>query len=166
MMKILVLSDSHSTLRFMRQCVEIIKPDALVHLGDHYDDGAVLAEEYPALAVHQVPGNCDRYRCPPFAREVLCYTVCGVRLFMTHGHNHHVKMGIGALLADARREKVQAVLYGHTHRADCHREPDGLWVLNPGSCGYGGGSAGIIETEENEITACYLIGQDDLEEMK
>ena len=166
MMKILVLSDSHSTLRLMRQCVEIIKPDALVHLGDHYDDGAVLGEEYPALAVHQVPGNCDRYRCPPFAREVLCYTVCGVRLFMTHGHNHHVKMGIGALLADARKENVQAVLYGHTHRADCHREPDGLWVLNPGSCGYGGGSAGIIETEENEITACYLIGQDDLEEMK
>lgn len=165
-MKILVLSDSHSALRFMRQCVEIIKPDAVVHLGDHYDDGAVLAEENPNLTVHQVPGNCDRYRCPPFAREVLCYTVCGVRLFMTHGHNHRVKLGIGALLCDARKAGAQAVLYGHTHRPDCHREPDGLWVFNPGSCGHAGGTAGIIETQGNEITRCYLIGQADLEDMK
>ena len=165
-MKILVLSDSHSALRFMRRCVEIIKPDAIVHLGDHYDDGAVLSEENPQIPMHQVPGNCDRYRCPPFAREVLCYTVCGVRLFMTHGHNHRVKMGIGALLCDARKESAQAVLYGHTHRPDCHREPDGLWVLNPGSCGHSGGSAAIIETDGKEITDCYLVKQEDLEEMK
>lgn len=163
-MKILVFSDSHASLRFMRQCVDIIKPDALVHLGDHYDDGAVIAEENPHLTMHQVPGNCDRYRCPPFAREVLCYTVCGVRLFMTHGHNHHVKMGTGALLADARKHSAQAVLYGHTHRPDCECLPDGLWVLNPGSCGHGGGTAGIIETEGKEIINCYLIGQTDLEE--
>ena len=165
-MKILVLSDSHSSLRFMRQCVQIIKPDALVHLGDHYDDAQVLAEENPRLPVHQVPGNCDRYRCPPFAREVLCYSVCGVRLFMTHGHNHRVKMGIGALMSDARKENAQAVLYGHTHRPDCHREPDGLWVLNPGSCGHSGGTAGVLETDGKGITACYLVGQEELEEMK
>ena len=165
MMKILVLSDSHNTLRFMRKSVEIIKPDAIVHLGDHYDDGLVIAEENPQIPMHQVPGNCDRYRCPPFAREVLCYTVCGVRFYMTHGHNHRVKMGIGALLQDARREGAQAVLYGHTHREDCHREPDGLWVLNPGSSG-SGASAGVIETEGNEIVNCYIVDREDLEERK
>ena len=41
-MTILVLSDSHSTLRFMRLCVEKIQPDALIHLGDYFDDGIVL----------------------------------------------------------------------------------------------------------------------------
>lgn len=164
-MRILVLSDSHSALAFMRRCIQIIKPDAVVHLGDHYDDGAVLAEENPQLVFHQVPGNCDRYRCPPFAPEVLDYMVCGVRLYMTHGHNHRVKTGIGALLADARRGDAAAVLYGHTHRADCHQEPDGLWVMNPGSCGYGGGTAGIIETDGKTITACRIIGQAELEEM-
>ena len=36
-MKILVLSDSHSALQFMRQCVESVKPDAIIHLGDFFD---------------------------------------------------------------------------------------------------------------------------------
>lgn len=134
-------------------------------MGDHYDDGIVIAEENPELVVHQVPGNCDRYRCPPFASEVLSYRVCGVSLYMTHGHIHRVKSGIGVLLADARRSNVQAVLYGHTHKADCHQEPDGLWVLNPGSCGQFGGTAGIIETDGKNITACRIIGQADLEEV-
>lgn len=164
-MKILVLSDSHSALRFMRDCIRIVKPNAVVHLGDHYDDGQALAEENRHLCFHQVPGNCDRYRCPMNTPQVLCYPIGGVRLFMTHGHNHHVKSGIGALLADARRNGAQAVLYGHTHRAECYQEPDGLWVLNPGSCGAYSGSAGVIEIENGAITACRIITQADLEEM-
>ena len=164
-MRILVLSDSHSALSFMRQCIIHTKPDAVIHLGDHYDDGRALAEENKHLIFHQVPGNCDRYRSPLFARDVLCYEVGGVRLFMTHGHKHYVKSGIGALLSDARRNGAQAVLYGHTHIADCHREPDGLWVLNPGTCGSFGGSAGLIETDGNQITACRLVRQENWEEM-
>lgn len=165
-MKILVLSDSHSSLRFMRYCVEKVKPDAIVHLGDHYDDGEALAETYPGIPVHQVAGNCDRYRCPMGSREMLCYGLGGVKVFMTHGHRQRVKSGIGALLAEARRYEALAVLYGHTHVPDCHREKEGLWVLNPGSAGYNGGSAGILETDGANITACYLLTQQDLEEMK
>ena len=45
-MKILVLSDSHSTLSFMRRCIESVKPDAIIHLGDHFDDGIAMKEEY------------------------------------------------------------------------------------------------------------------------
>lgn len=164
-MRILVLSDSHAALSFMRRCVAYAKPDAVVHLGDHYDDGKALAEENKHLIFHQVPGNCDRYRCPPSTAEVLCYEVGGVRLFMTHGHKHFVKSGIGALLADARRNGAQAVLYGHTHIADCHQEPDGLWVLNPGTCGSFSGSAGLVETENNQIIVCRVIRQADWEEM-
>ena len=163
-MKILVLSDSHSALRFMRRCVDQLNPNVVIHLGDHYDDAEALEEEYSNIRHIRVPGNCDRYRCPPFAREVICEKVGGVYLFCTHGHNHRVKAGIGALLADARKCRVQAALYGHTHVADCHREPDDLWVMNPGSCGHGGGSAGVIETDGNKITACYLVKQADLEE--
>ena len=161
-MTILVLSDSHSSLRFMRQCADTIRPDVLVHLGDYFDDAVVLKEEYPQILVYQVHGNCDRYRCPPGLPEILVENICGVRVYMTHGHRHQVKMSIGLLLKDARAAKADIVLYGHTHAADCHREDDGLWVMNPGSCGYYGGSAGIIEIVDGKMKTCKVIREKDL----
>ena len=161
-MKILVLSDSHSTLSFMRRCISSVKPDAVIHLGDHFDDGTAMREEYPGLLFYQVPGNCDRYRCDPRQPEILVDRVCGIKLYMTHGHKHSVKSYLGSLLRDARAAKVDVALYGHTHQADCHREEDGLWVLNPGSCGYFGGSSGLIVTNGREITDCRILREDDL----
>lgn len=164
-MKILVLSDSHAGLSFMKACIRAVKPNAVVHLGDYFDDGKAMAEENPHILFHQVPGNCDHYRCPPWQQSILIHMVCGVRLYMTHGHIHRVKSGIGALLKDARAADVQAVLYGHTHEADCHQEADGLWVLNPGACGSWGGSAGVIEVEDKRIVDCRIIRHEDLEEI-
>ena len=80
-MKILVLSDSHSALQFMRQCVESVKPDAIIHLGDFFDDGVVIHEENPDIPFYQVPGNCDRFRCPSWQPETLVQPVFGVNLF-------------------------------------------------------------------------------------
>lgn len=165
-MKILVLSDSHSSLRYMAACMEAVKPDAVIHLGDYYGDGEALQEDYPEVRFYQVPGNCDQYRAPVGAAEIRIDRVLGVDLYMTHGHRHHVKLHLGELLRDARACRVQAVLYGHTHIADCHQETDGLWVLNPGSCGYGGGSAGLMEVEQGKITNCRILRQEDLEEME
>lgn len=161
-MKILVLSDSHSAIRFMRQCVEAVKPDAIIHLGDYFDDGAVIHEENPGTLFYQVPGNCDRFRCASGQPEILVQPVLGVNLYMTHGHRHGVKMGLGALLKDARVSGVDAVLYGHTHQADCRREPDGLWILNPGSCGYYGGTAGLIQVKDKAIISCSILREEDL----
>ena len=161
-MKILVLSDSHATLSFMRRCIDAVRPNAIIHLGDYFDDGTAMAEEYPGISFYQVPGNCDRYRCMPGQPEILIDRVCGVDLYMTHGHKHSVKSYLGALLRDARTAKVDAVLYGHTHQADCHREEDGLWVLNPGSCGYFGGSAGLILTDCGKIVDCRIMNEADL----
>lgn len=161
-MKILVLSDSHSVLGLMRRYLQVLKPDAVIHLGDHYDDGEALRQENPHIPFHQVPGNCDRYRCPVNAQPILCYDVCGVRLYMTHGHLHNVKQTRIRLLSDARAVGAAAVLYGHTHEADCHREEDGLWVLNPGACGSWGGSAGIIEVENGKIQSCRILSVSEL----
>ncbi len=162
-MKILVLSDSHSSLFFMRSCIRAIRPDAVVHLGDYFDDAAAVAEENPQMLFHQVPGNCDRYRVPAWQSQVLSYPIGGVNMYMTHGHNHRVKQTLSLLLADARASGAAAVLYGHTHCPDCHREEDGLWVLNPGSAGYGGGSAGLIEIFDEKISSCRILRQEDLE---
>jgi len=161
-MKILVLSDSHSTLSFMRRCIDSVKPNAIIHLGDHFDDGLAMKEEFPGVPFYQVPGNCDRYRCPPGQSEILITRIGGVDLYLTHGHKHSVKSDLGALLRDARRARVVAVLYSHTHVPDCHREEDGLWVLNPGSCGYFGGSAGLLTVENGAIRECRLLSDEDL----
>ena len=163
-MKVLVFSDSHASLGFMLDCLHKLRPDYVIHLGDYYDDGQILAEEAPQCRLFQVPGNCDRYRCPPDSAQVLCPELMGVRVYMTHGHLHGVKSGIGGLLKDARRCGAQIVLYGHTHRADCHREEDGLWVLNPGTCGYGG-SAGLLEMNRGEVISCRILQEKDLEEL-
>lgn len=161
-MKILVMSDSHSALSFMRLCISKLKPDVLIHLGDYYDDGQAMAEEYSGLRFYQVPGNCDRYRCPPDVPEILLIEADGVRLYLTHGHKHRVKQTIFTLLRDARAARAAAVLYGHTHVPNCYRDQDGLWVLNPGSCGYFGGTVGLIETKNGEIVECRIIRQEDL----
>lgn len=155
-MKILVLSDSHASLHFMRSCVQMFRPDGIIHLGDYFSDGETLAEENPGTAFYAVPGNCDRHRmyCPE--PETKLETIGGVRFMLTHGHLHHVKLTMEPLLADARAMRAQVVLFGHTHTAYCHQEEDGLWVLNPGSCGYGGGSAGLIEIEQGRITQCRI----------
>jgi len=145
----------------MRACIAYIKPDTIVHLGDCYDDAQVLMEEYPHIPVHGVAGNCDRYRAPVSAREMLCYPIGGVMTFMAHGHNYHVKAGTGAFTAAARCYGAKLALYGHTHRMDYHTEED-LHVLNPGACGSFGGSAGIIKVENGEVQACMFITAADL----
>ena len=112
------------------------------------------------------PGNCDRYRCPPGQPEILIRPVYGAMLYMTHGHRHNVKLTRGLLLRDARASGAAAALYGHTHEAECTLEEDGLWVLNPGSCGYGGGSAGLMEIYDGKIRSCRILRYSDLEEFK
>ena len=163
-MKVLIFSDSHAGLSFMRNAVKKIRPDAIIHLGDYYEDGQTIAFENPHIPMYQVPGNCDRYRMQGFQPEILCCSVCGVRLYMTHGHQHGVKSNTALLIAEARAMHAQAALYGHTHVAECYREADGMWVLNPGSSGYGGGSAGLIEVENNEILSCRILTSENLEE--
>ena len=102
-MRILVLSDSHAGLSFMRQCMRSVRPNCVIHLGDFYEDGKALSEENPGTPFYQVPGNCDRYRCPEGLHESMCLTFDGVWIFMTHGH----------------RQKVKSALVNCWHRQEC-----------------------------------------------
>lgn len=165
-MIILVMSDSHSGLSFMRMAVAAVKPDAIIHLGDYFDDGEAIAQMYPDIPIHQVPGNCDLYRSLRHHPEILCYDVCGVRIFMTHGHRHNVKADRSALLYAARESKAAVALYGHTHEAEAYQEPDGMFVMNPGACGSTGGSVGLIETAAGAVVSCRILRYHDLEGLK
>ncbi len=145
----------------MRNAVKKIRPDALIHLGDYYEDGQTIAFENLHIPMYQVPGNCDKYRV--FGKpEVLCLTVFGALLYMTHGHNHGVKMTIHRLIKEAAQAGAQAALYGHTHQVDCHRELDGMWVINPGSCGSYSGSVAVMTIEDGRIADCRILTADAL----
>ena len=162
-MKVFVMSDSHGMRSFMRYAVTAVKPNVIIHLGDHYDDGSIIAEENDNIRFLQVPGNCDRYRCYPPQPEILCCDIGGVRCYMTHGHLHGVKMSTGRLIRDAAEAKASVVLYGHTHQADCRQE-QGIWILNPGTCGSWGGTVGVITVENGQVIQCTILDQKDLEE--
>ncbi len=157
------MSDSHSAKRFMRLAISTVKPDAIIHLGDHFDDATTIAEEYSHIRFHQVPGNCDRYRCPEDAPHIMHYRIGGVKFYMTHGNLHGVKSSLARLIADAREKDVQVVLYGHTHIADCRWEGD-LLILNPGACNSTDGSVAVIETDGNAICSCEILLLKDMEE--
>ena len=165
MMKILVLSDSHSGMSFMRYCVDKLRPDHIVHLGDHYGDGEALAEAYSHIRFHQIPGNCDQYRRDPWMVDVLSYDIGGVRFFMSHGHKHGVKSGNSLFVEAARNSGAAVALYGHTHEAECFQTPEGMWVMNPGSCRSYGGSVGMIIIEDGKIFSCRILGQEDIEKL-
>lgn len=162
MKKILVMSDSHAGLSFMRRCVRELRPDAMIHLGDFHEDGLQLAEDFPHIPMIQVPGNCDHYRYLGPDPLIRCHNVCGVKLYMTHGHRHNVKLTRALLIKDAREAGALAALYGHTHQADCYQEEDGMWVLNPGPSGHYGGSVGMIEVEDGKILQCKIVTDADL----
>lgn len=161
MKKILVLSDSHSALNFMFQAAEVLKPDTIIHLGDYYDDGEALHAEHPEIPFYQVPGNCDCYRCNPGIPQILVEEIFGVRFYLTHGHRHDVKLTRSRLEKDARACGAQAVLYGHTHIPDCRLE-QGMWILNPGTCGYGDRTGALIKIEEGEILSIEMLHEEDL----
>ena len=161
MMKVLVLSDSHTRMEFMRLCTEKIQPDALIHLGDHAADARKLSREFPDIPLYAVPGNCDPDSdLMPIRTE----TLEGVRIFMTHGHLHGVKSVMMPLLSAARLRGADVVLYGHTHTAECYREEDGLLVMNPGTCGYPRESAGLLEIRDGAVIGAEILTREDLTE--
>ena len=78
-MKLLILSDSHREMEYMRDAVRRERPDAVIHLGDLVPDADRLAEEFPGLPVLSVRGNCD-FSQPPRAEELL-RTFEGVKIW-------------------------------------------------------------------------------------
>lgn len=146
----------------MRRCIKVLQPDVMIHLGDYFEDGLAMHEEFPQIPFFQVPGNCDCYRVPDSAQQILIENIGGVNIYMTHGHLHRVKDNTAKLLAAARVSKCDAVLYGHTHRAECYQDESGLWVMNPGTCGFYGGSAGLMEISDGRIKTCRIVREEDL----
>lgn len=150
-MKILVLSDSHRVMRFMEQAVSQERPDYIIHLGDYTRDADALRRSFPEIPLASIRGNCDFDADRP---EQLVGDWGGVRLLLTHGHRYNVKTGLLRLSFAAKEAQVDVALFGHTHCAFCELHND-VWLLNPGSCGAGQPSYGLIRIE-NKTPVCEI----------
>lgn len=165
-MRVLVVSDSHSGLSYMRAWAKLLKPQVMIHLGDYYDDGQVLAGDRPGSRLIQVPGNCDLYRMFPKEPEIRLVKLEGVSVYLTHGHRHGVRSSPAGLVVEARKAGADVALFGHTHQAVCWQTEDGMWVMNPGSCGSFGGSVGLLELEQGKVNVCRVLTLEDMEEFE
>lgn len=150
-MKLLVFSDSHRSMRGMRDALDLERPDYVIHLGDLEQDAQFLAQEYPSLAIAAVPGNCDGWPTQPL-QKLLTYGQ--VRILLSHGHIWNVKRGYSGAIAAGQKSGAHIVLFGHTHSPYCQQQEDGLWVMNPGSI-RDNGSYGVISIENGGFS-CYL----------
>lgn len=127
-MKLLVLSDSHGVISYMRSAIIKEKPDVVVHLGDCVGDSERLREFFPDIRLLSVKGNNDWIGAP---LEVVFLTDFG-KIYMCHGHMLGVKSDLSNLIYTARGRGCSIALYGHTHRQ--HIEIcDGVTVVNPGA---------------------------------
>ena len=102
--------------------------DYVVFLGDGLMQIRHFEYEYPEKFLF-VRGNCDGYDETPL-RRILDFD--GVRVMLTHGHEERVKYGLMSILGVAKKENVNIVLFGHTHRPEVE-EVDGVLFVNPGS---------------------------------
>ena len=126
--KLAVVSDTHGN---WQKTVEALQFEQrlthLIFLGDHASDGQKIAEclKLPAYIVR---GNCDSTEDAP---EELIVALGDWRLLICHGHRYHVKQTLQSVYYRGLELGVDAVLYGHTHRAIY--ESGDVILINPGS---------------------------------
>ena len=130
MKRVLVLSDSHGNLNNMVTAVRKTMPEMIIHLGDCWGDAELLRRKFPSIPMEQVPGNCDCRQ--EFQERILL--VEGKKILICHGHTLNVKAGYMHLKYTAEERKVDAALFGHTHRV-FYEHHNGVSYLNPGSIG-------------------------------
>lgn len=128
--KIVVFSDTHGSYESLEMILREQPQAALyAHLGDGYAQAMRLRGEHPLIPLLAVRGNCDMSVEDTDMKQC---TLADKRILLTHGHRFDVKMGLGALKQEARRQNADIVLFGHTHRPFCEWIEERLY-LNPGS---------------------------------
>lgn len=136
LVKIAVLSDTHTRKKISELPADVVNvvrdADIIVHLGDFYS--RELVDELMRLGNFRgVTGNHDfggiQLRLPK--QDVL--QVNGKKIGLIHGNGCVIPNGLHkGLIAKFNGDKMDAILYGHTHIA-MSKVMDGVLLFNPGS---------------------------------
>ena len=132
-MRIIVLADTHGSMRAMRT-VFSRNEDApvFIFLGDGENDLERLRKSYPDKTILSVAGNCDYYSNSP---DIGVYEAEGVKIFYTHGHNWGVKYSTDRIFYKAKELDADIALFAHTHKRFYEYTED-VHILNPGSAAF------------------------------
>lgn len=130
-MKILIVSDTHRKNENYFEVVRRQHPDLIVHCGDAEGEERAL-EAVADCPVKIVLGNNDFFSYLP--RE-LDLVIGPYRVWVTHGHNYYVSMGMENIKREATARGVDIVMFGHTHRPVVDTDGDVI-AVNPGSLSY------------------------------
>lgn len=149
-MKIIVTSDSHGNIMTLKDIV-LSNNDAevVVFCGDGDRDIDEIRMMFPQKMVTSVRGNCDWCCNSPDTQEI---TLCGKKIFITHGHLFGVKQGYSRIIQHGKSINADIVLFGHTHNQFSSVE-DNMLVLNPGSASYSKKYAIIEISDDGKIKA-------------
>ena len=131
-MRILVISDSHGRNDDVAGVIRQVGPiDAMVHCGD-VERGDDYVRSLISGPVYMVSGNNDYFLDLP---PKIITKIGNYRVMIVHGHTYHVYRDTSYLRKCALEEKVDVVMFGHTHVPYIDIGPD-LTILNPGSLSY------------------------------
>lgn len=150
-MKLVILSDTHGNQTLALSIIDDNgDADHFIHLGDEVDDACFL-EDISGRPVIKISGNCDYTTAYPREKVI---ELDGHRVMLTHGDLYQVKAGIEKLRRRAGTEKVDVVLYGHTHQPTV-QELDGILFVNPGCLKNGCDSLtyAVVTLTEQAVTA-------------
>ena len=161
-LKIVVLSDSHGYPGRLRRVLSMHRDaDLVCFLGDGLSDLSGLEAQYD-VPICAVRGNCDGFGLFDAVPEQRVLVREGHRLLLAHGHRLGVKGGEGGLIAAARSEGCDIVLFGHTHLpCETYLTEYGMYLFNPGSIGHpweGAPSYGLLMLSgRNVLFSCGTI---------
>ncbi len=131
-MKVLIVSDTHGSMRTFNEVVAREKDlDLFIHLGDVEDDADYM-EKMLDCPTHIIAGNNDFFSRLP--REVVI-PIGKYRVFLTHGDGYYVRSNTMKLKQAAMARNANIVMYGHTHCPNIELEGS-VWAINPGSLSY------------------------------
>ncbi|MEH6888568.1 metallophosphoesterase [Bacillus sp. JJ864] len=153
-MKALIVSDSHGSVKELKQLKEQFEEnvDVMIHCGD----SELTAQHAELEGFHVVKGNCDY--ALDFPNDIIT-EVQNTRFLITHGHLYNIKMTLQTLLYRAKEAEANVVCFGHSHILGAEIIDDILFI-NPGSIllprSRREKTFALLEIKEDIMDICFL----------
>lgn len=126
MTKVLCVSDTHGRNERWIEIINKIKPDIVIHSGDHCTEKEIM-DKY---ANFWVSGNNDY-----IGNEIELFKIENVKFILMHGHQasrYNLIKWKNDLVNIAKKENVNVLVYGHSHIQDIDNISN-ITTINPGS---------------------------------